>query len=245
MTKCRPFLVYLRPGFERENDTIRQKDKVKFLYNKQETLPIEESYVKASWTEIVLLSLVKILFTFFLASTAYHLVTNNHSFSILSWIFSQSTVLIHESGHVLFTIFFTFPLSLIGLSGVGKFLAVTGGTILQLGFPVLFLIYFFRRRKIFSAWFCLYWLGINFPATARYIADARCICLPAYASVAQGDPNNIASSHDWHIMLSQFGALNNDIQIAKVVSIVGVVIISASLLLMVFDITYKTIKRET
>lgn len=209
---------------------------MKFTYGKKKDIPPEE--LKDT---VAFFTVSKIFFTLLLSFLAYKIIFHNdYSYNIID----QSGVFIHEFGHLIFAILVQSPLSSFGLPGLGKFLTYLGGTLTQLGVPIFFLCYFLKEKKMYSAWFCLYWVGTYLGPTARYIADARCICLPAYASFVKGDPNNLAAGHDWNFMLSKLGILANDIEIAKVVSVLGIVVLSLSLALMVFDFTYKAIKKE-
>ena len=93
-------------------------------------------------------------------------------------------LLIHEAGHVVF-------------GSVGETIAVAGGTILQLAFPVAFVVYFWRRGQRFAAAVCGVWASESLMYTARYLGDARAQDLPLIGG----------HIHDWNYLLGQAGLL--------------------------------------
>jgi hypothetical protein len=105
---------------------------------------------------------------------------------------------IHETGHIVFGPF-------------GEFIGFAGGTIMQLLFPVVFVVYFLRRGDRHSASVALWWVGQNCGNVATYIADARAQELPL---VGGGE-------HDWFYLLSATGLLERDLRIAHAVRLIG------------------------
>jgi len=90
-----------------------------------------------------------------------------HAFGGQSWvpILDSANLAIHEAGHP--------------LTGVlGARLAVYGGTIFQLAFPVAVALHFHRRGHAAGAAAGTVWLGENLLNVARYMADARSQLLP-------------------------------------------------------------------
>lgn len=110
---------------------------------------------------------------------------------------------IHEGGHLLFSYF-------------GQTLMVAGGTLLQLGVPVMLAVYFAFQRQLPGTAFCSFFFFENFLNVATYMADSRRMELQ-YVTV--GDPN--LAEHDWFTMFSQMGVLEHDTQIAAVVRAIG------------------------
>jgi hypothetical protein len=98
---------------------------------------------------------------------------------------------IHELGHVVFGF-------------LGDFMAIAGGTILQLAIPLVGFWMFYRQRDYFAIAVALCWLGTNFFDVAAYAADARAGQLPL-VSIGGGDPE-----HDWFIMLAETNLLYYD-----------------------------------
>ncbi len=93
-------------------------------------------------------------------------------------------LLVHEAGHVLFGFF-------------GEVLGTLGGTLLQLLFPIAFVVYFARWGQRFEAAVCGVWAAESGMYTAEYIADAQLQALPLVGG----------HIHDWHWLLSRAGIL--------------------------------------
>lgn len=110
---------------------------------------------------------------------------------------------VHEGGHLLFRFF-------------GEFLSVAGGTLMQLGVPLLLATYFVFHRQIQGAAFCVFFFFDQFLPVATYMADARAQALPL---LTVGDAEYVI--HDWEYLFSKFGVLQHDIQIANIVRIAG------------------------
>ena len=98
---------------------------------------------------------------------------------------------IHETGHIVF-------------GWGGEVLAALGGTLFQLIIPLVFVIYFWRRKDRHAASVALWWVGQNCFNIARYIADARAQELPL---VGGGE-------HDWAFLLASWRLLPQDTAIA-------------------------------
>jgi hypothetical protein len=112
---------------------------------------------------------------------------------------------IHETGHLVFGPF-------------GEFIGFAGGTIMQLLFPLIFVIYFVRRGDRHSASVALWWVAQNCGNVATYIADARAQELPL---VGGGE-------HDWFYLLSATGHLSSDLVIAHRVRVIGWLLLLAA-----------------
>jgi hypothetical protein len=110
---------------------------------------------------------------------------------------------IHEGGH-LFLQFF------------GEFLGVAGGTIFQLGVPLLLALYFARQRQVQGTAFCTFVFFEQFLPISLYMADARAEDLPL---ITVGDSDDVI--HDWNYLFGRLGCLNHDIQIAHAVRVIG------------------------
>jgi hypothetical protein len=95
-------------------------------------------------------------------------------------------LLIHEAGHIVF-------------SPLGQAMAVAGGTILQLTFPIAFAISFWRRRRPFEAAVCGVWASESLMYTARYLGDSQAQELPLVGG----------HLHDWNYLLGQVGLLDH------------------------------------
>lgn len=93
-------------------------------------------------------------------------------------------LVIHEAGHVFFGLF-------------GDMLGTAGGTLLQLFFPIAFVVYFWRRAQQFEAGICGVWAAESAMYTAEYMADAQAQALPLVGG----------HIHDWNWLLDRAGLL--------------------------------------
>ncbi len=124
-----------------------------------------------------------------------------------SWCFLDHVNLpFHEFGHILFMPF-------------GETIQFLGGTISQLMWPFILLVYFLRKKEHLSSAFCLFWFGENFLNVSKYIADSRSMVLPLVGG----------GIHDWNFLLGEWGLLRYDHKIASTVFIAGVVIMTGSM----------------
>jgi hypothetical protein len=110
---------------------------------------------------------------------------------------------IHEGGHLLFRFF-------------GEFLAVAGGTLLQLGVPLMLATFFIFQRQIPGTTFCMFFFFEQFLPVATYMADARAQDLPL---LTVGDSDDVI--HDWNYLFGRLGVLDHDTQIAHAVRVLG------------------------
>jgi len=110
---------------------------------------------------------------------------------------------IHEGGHLLF-------------GWLGAFLAVAGGTFLQLSVPFMLAIFFLFERQLQGTAFCLFFFFEQFLPIATYMGDARAQELPL---LTVGDTDGVI--HDWNYLFGKFGVLAYDIQIAHAVRFIG------------------------
>jgi len=110
---------------------------------------------------------------------------------------------IHEGGHLLFRFF-------------GEFLAVAGGTFLQLAVPLMLAAFFVFQRQVPGTAFCMFFFFEQFLPISRYMADARAQELPL---LTVGDSDDVI--HDWAYLFGKFGVLDHDTQIAHAVRVLG------------------------
>ena len=110
---------------------------------------------------------------------------------------------VHEGGHIIFGWF-------------GEFIAVAGGTFLQLAAPAMLAIYFVFRRQPQGVTFCMFFFFEQFGPIATYMADARAQDLPLL-TVGSGD--NVI--HDWNYLFGKLGVLAHDTQIASTMRVIG------------------------
>lgn len=114
---------------------------------------------------------------------------------------------IHEAGHV----FFAF---------CGEFVAVAGGTIMQLSVPLIFAGYFFLKNDRYSAGVVLLWLGQNSINVARYAGDAQ-----------KMDLELLGGGHDWNYLLSATGLILKAGLVSDVFYYAGVAIITGGVII--------------
>lgn len=123
------------------------------------------------------------------------------------YFFDSVDLAIHEAGHVFF-----FPF--------GEFLQFAGGTIFQLLVPLIFVVYFWKRKELYSASIVSFWLGQSFTNAGRYAGDAIKMELPLVGG----------GIHDWNYLLGKIGALRYTEQIGNTFYYIGVAIIAASII---------------
>jgi hypothetical protein len=110
---------------------------------------------------------------------------------------------VHEGGHLIFRWF-------------GEFIAVAGGTFLQLFAPFALAVYFAFRRQAQGVAFCLFFMFEQCLPIATYMADARAQELPL---LTVGDSDYVI--HDWNYLFGKLGLLAHDTQIASAMRIAG------------------------
>lgn len=124
------------------------------------------------------------------------------------WVFivDHANLALHEAGHPIVGLF-------------SHRLAVYGGTLFQLLFPVAVALHFRRRGEALGFAVGLIWLGENLLNVARYMADARSRILPL---VGGGE-------HDWTEIFTRWGVLAADTRIAGLTAFLGWLLIGATL----------------
>ncbi|HEY4734446.1 MAG TPA: hypothetical protein VIH53_07845 [Gemmatimonadaceae bacterium] len=116
---------------------------------------------------------------------------------------------IHEFGHMLFMPF--------GIPILGGTMVILGGSLTQVMFPLIFVVYFLRkkedgaRRDVFAAMVCLWWSAINLLDVAIYCADSRA----GQLMLLNGLTGEESDGHDWYNLLSGWGLLEHDTAIAR------------------------------
>ncbi len=110
---------------------------------------------------------------------------------------------VHEGGHLLFRFF-------------GEFVSIAGGTLMQLGVPLMLATYFAFQRHVQGTAFCTFFFFEQFLPISTYMADARAQELPL---LTVGDSEYVI--HDWNYLFTHLGVLEHDTQIAQVVRVLG------------------------
>ncbi len=122
------------------------------------------------------------------------------------WPFLDNVDLVfHEVGHPIFSIF-------------GEFIGITGGTIMQLGVPLGFVLYFLFTKRLFSAAIVMFWLAQSTLNVSVYVADAVETKLPLV-----GGP-----IHDWNYLFSRLHLLSRTGLITDITRVIGILIMAAA-----------------
>jgi hypothetical protein len=120
-------------------------------------------------------------------------------------ILDHANLVFHEAGHVI-----------VGV--VSGRLAVYGGTLAQLFFPLAAAFAFWSRRHTAGFALCLGWACQSLLNVATYMADARTMALPLIGGL---DPQ---THHDWREILSRWGMLELDTAWAALARVVAWVV---------------------
>lgn len=121
----------------------------------------------------------------------------------------------HEAGHIFFSIF-------------GRFMAVLGGSLMQVLIPLLCLVVLLvKTRDTFGAAVCLWWMGQSLMDLAPYINDARDLQLVLLGGVTGRDVDDY---HDWEFILRESGLLRYDHLLAKTAYSFGAVLMICTFL---------------
>jgi hypothetical protein len=121
-----------------------------------------------------------------------------------SRLIDGANLLIHEAGHLIFR-----PL--------GEFMMIAGGSLFQVIMPAIFVGYFIRQKKFYSAAIVLFWVGESILNVSVYAADSLALQLPLI-----GGPDSI---HDWNWMLGQLGMLKATPKVAGFIRLLGTLVI--------------------
>ena len=135
-------------------------------------------------------------------SSLFSLYFIYYIYTYTQWHFLDNVnLVIHEAGHIVFMFF-------------GEFMHILGGSLFQVLFPFIFVIYFFRQKDYFSASIVLFWVGQNLINVSVYASDAIAMNLPLLG----GD----SSGHDWHNLLVMTNLLPYTRVIGESIFVLGV-----------------------
>lgn len=144
----------------------------------------------------------RLALTIFLAIYGFVILRNPGAGSLMDSV----DLPIHETGHIVFSLF-------------GDFMQFLGGTLLQLIMPAVFVGYFLKREDKHAASIALWWVGQSCWNISVYVKDARAQELDL---VGGGE-------HDWAYLLGQLGWLRQDQRIGQFIWLVGVAIYLVSI----------------
>ena len=146
-----------------------------------------------------------------LAATAYFVY---YATTPTEWHFIDNVnLIIHEAGHIIFLPF-------------GEFMHILGGSLFQVIFPLIYVIYFYIRREYYSAALLLFWVGQNLINVSVYAGDAIAMQLPLLG----GD----SVIHDWNWLLSHLGILSYTPIVASTLYWLGVLVIGIAAALVTY-----------
>ena len=143
-------------------------------------------------------------------------------------LLSDIDLAIHEFGHMLFMPF--------GIQFLGNTMMILGGSLTQVAFPLIFFGYFCRkqedgrRRDLFAAMVCLWWSGINLLSVAIYCADSRA----GQLMLIDGSTGQESDAHDWNNLLTRWGWLQHDTEIARWMRAIAFVVCVASIVVAIW-----------
>jgi len=124
---------------------------------------------------------------------------------------------IHETGHLIFRL-------------LGEFLMVAGGSVFQVVFPAVFVGYFVRHGKPFSAALVLFWVGQSVLNVWVYANDADVMRLV----LTSGLTGTEGSFHDWNYLLTKTGMLGSKSFVAGAIRLGGTLLIAAASALSIY-----------
>ncbi len=146
------------------------------------------------------ISINRIILTILITIYMIYYLTTLNEWHFIDYI----NLIFHESGHIIFYPF-------------GEFIGALGGTLMQIIIPLIFIIYFYKRKDKFSASIISFWLGQNFFNIYIYIKDAIVMELPLLG----GD----SVFHDWNYILSKLNILKYTENISYIFYIIGIIIL--------------------
>ena len=108
----------------------------------------------------------------------------------------------HEAGHFVFGI-------------LGEFMGALGGTLVQVGMPLGFALYFgLGRKEPFAAFVCLFWMSQTLVNVSIYMVDAKLMMLPLFS----GSDDVV---HDWNYLFGRLHLLRESGGIGAFVALLG------------------------
>jgi hypothetical protein len=135
---------------------------------------------------------------------------------------------IHETGHLLFR-----PL--------GEFMMIAGGSLFQIIVPAVFVGYFWRHEKYYSAAIVLFWVGQSILNVFVYANDAVVMQLV----LTSGSTGSEGSFHDWNYLLTETGLIRSTRTIANIIRLLGTLTIIAAGICAVYYSIYPQADAET
>jgi len=146
------------------------------------------------------LSFLFVISRFSLATDYQNNATRSHC-SFVIWIIDTVDLFIHETGHLVFTLF-------------GRFMEFLGGSLFQVIIPLATMIVFAQSSRR-SLPFTLYWTGQSIVNVSVYVGDAHYQRLQLISR---------ATIHDWRWLFNYTGMIEYAEEIAIGVNFIGLII---------------------
>ncbi len=118
---------------------------------------------------------------------------------------------IHEFGHILFSPF-------------GQFVSVAGGSLFQVIMPAIFVVYFIRNEKYYSASIVLFWVGQSILNVYVYAQDAVVMQIVLLGGLTGSE----GGFHDWNYLLTETGLIGSTKTVAGLIRFLGTILIIAA-----------------
>lgn len=168
------------------------------------------------WTILLLIPALIVAHQFWLSLARNILMAVNYEYppviSPLLFVLDFIILFVHEAGHTIFGIF--------GL----RFLAIIGGTLMQLLIPFLILASAYWNGQQWLMQFSLFMLGFSWLDTAAYCADAKFQDLPLIGNLPK-------TAHDFTNMLNALDLLDYYREIAWLFFSIGLLCLLFSLII--------------
>jgi hypothetical protein len=139
--------------------------------------------------------------------------------SFVIWVIDTIDLFIHETGHLIFSIF-------------GRFIGFLGGSLFQIIIPVATILVF-ARSSLRSIPFTLYWTGQSMVNVSIYIGDAPYQRLHLISR---------AAIHDWKWLLNYTGTMEYAGDIAGTVNAVGLLTCCIGIAIGFYFITHDSLR---
>lgn len=137
-------------------------------------------------------------------------------FGWIHFLIDTASFLVHEAGHIYFSLF-------------GSFISSLGGTLTELLLPAIVVIFSVHRSCYSLAGLMIFWIGQILLGTSEYIASAPTSNLDAH----------FEGIHDWNNMLGMLSALEYADELSIVVLCFAYFFLGAGVLVYAFGSTSK------
>lgn len=144
---------------------------------------------------------------------------------IIYFLVDNFLLIVHEAGH-----------TFLGIFGI-RFITILGGSLFQILLPTMMLAYFWFNHKKIGMQLSLCLVGYSWLDVAAYAADGGARQLPLIGGLDK-------SAHDWHNILASMHALDYDMTVGIVFTIIGILCYLAALLIPALYHQYQDVRLE-